>query len=129
MPRELILGRSLHQLLDHPANINDEFHWDEHFKQLEQQAAFRDFEFRWTVDGDTRVIRYSGIPVFNRAREFVGYRGAGCDVTASVRQAETTAYHANHDALTGLVNRRAFESKVQSALDASRQNRQARAAV
>jgi len=127
MPRELILGRSLHQLLDHPANINEKFHWDEHFQQLEQQAAFRDFEFRWSVDGDTRVIRYSGIPVFNRAREFVGYRGAGCDVTASVRQAETTAYHANHDALTGLVNRRAFESKVQSALEASRQNRQAHA--
>jgi len=127
MPRELILGRSLIQLLDHPANINEEIHWDEHLQQLEQRAAFRDFEFRWAVDGDTRVIRYSGIPVFNRAREFVGYRGAGCDVTASVRQAETTAYHANHDALTGLVNRRSFESTVESALEASRQNRQAHA--
>lgn len=127
IPRELILGRSVNQLLDHPANINEESYWEEHLNNLAERAPFRDFEFRWSVDGDTRVVRYSGIPVFNRAREFVGYRGAGCDVTASVRQAETTAYHANHDALTGLVNRRSFENTVQEALEVSRQNRMAHA--
>lgn len=127
IPRELILGRSINQLLDHPANINDQLYWEEHLNHLSERAPFRDFEFRWSVDGDTRVVRYSGIPVFNRAREFVGYRGAGCDVTASVRQAETTAYHANHDALTGLVNRRSFENTVQEALEFSRQNRMAHA--
>ncbi len=127
IPREHILGRSLQQLLDHPANINEEHHWDEHLTHLQARVPFRDFEFRWSYEGETRVIRYSGIPVFNRAREFVGYRGAGCDVTASVRLAETTAYHANHDALTGLVNRRSFENTVNTALETSRQNRQAHA--
>lgn len=127
IPRELILGRSINQLRDRPASINDELHWEEHLNHLAERAPFRDFEFHWLVDGDTRVVRYSGIPVFNRAREFVGYRGAGCDVTASVRQAETTAYHANHDALTGLVNRRCFENTVQEALEVSRQNRMSHA--
>lgn len=127
IPRELILGRSIHQLLDHPANINDERHWDEHLDRLSERAPFRDFQFHWLVSGDARVVRYSGIPVFNRAREFVGYRGAGCDVTASVRQAEMTAYHANHDALTGLVNRRCFENSAQEALEASKHNRIAHA--
>lgn len=127
IPRDHIVGRSHSQLLDHPANINAESHWSDHLQQLNDHAAFRDFEFRWTTDGDTRVIRYSGIPVFNRAREFVGYRGVGCDVTASVRQAETTAYHANHDALTGLVNRRSFENTVRDALDKSRISRQSHA--
>ena len=127
VPRELIIGRSINQLLDHPSNINDDVHWQAHLNHLSQRAQFRDFEFRWSVDGDTRVVRYSGIPVFNRAREFVGYRGAGCDVTASVRQAEKTAYHANHDALTGLVNRRSFENTVQEALEVSPQNRMAHA--
>ena len=127
IPREHIVGRSLLQLLDHPANVNDDAHWEEHLALLRARGPFRDFEFRWSADGETRVIRYSGIPVFNRSREFVGYRGAGCDVTASVRQAETTAYHANHDALTGLVNRRSFENTVQEALELSRQNRQAHA--
>ncbi|ASJ75374.1 Cyclic di-GMP phosphodiesterase PdeB [Granulosicoccus antarcticus IMCC3135] len=125
--RENIVGRTIDQLLDHPANINTESHWAGHLKQLRACRPFRDFEFRWSVGGETRVVRYSGIPVFNQAREFVGYRGVGCDVTASVRQAETTAYHASHDALTGLVNRRSFESTVQEALVASRLTRQAHA--
>jgi len=127
IPRSHIIGRTHAQLLDHPANINDDEIWQEHLQQLEDRQAFRDFEFRWSTGGETRVVRYSGIPVFNRSREFVGYRGVGCDVTAAVRQAETTAYHANHDALTGLVNRRHFENTVNDALDASRQTREAHA--
>jgi len=127
IPRDRILGRGLSQLLEHPANINDDAHWADHLQQLNDHVPFRDFEFRWSTDGDTRVVRYSGIPVFNKAREFVGFRGVGCDVTASVRQAETTAYHANHDALTGLVNRRSFENTVHDALNASRENREAHA--
>jgi diguanylate cyclase (GGDEF)-like protein/PAS domain S-box-containing protein len=127
IPRDHIIGRTHAQLLDHPANINDDEVWEEHLQRLKDGQAFRDFEFRWSAGGETRVVRYSGIPVFNRAREFVGYRGVGCDVTAAVRQAETTAYHANHDALTGLVNRRYFENTVSDALNASRQSREAHA--
>lgn len=127
IPREHILGRTHVQLLDHPANVNDEAHWKSHLQQLEDALPFRDFEFRWSTGGETRVIRYSGIPVFNRSRQFVGYRGVGCDVTAAVRQAETTAYHANHDALTGIINRRSFENTVREALEASRLSREAHA--
>ena len=127
LPREHILGRTLAQLLDHPGNVNDESYWKVHLQQLEDGTPFRDFEFRWSTGGETRVIRYSGIPVFNRSRQFVGYRGVGCDVTASVRQAETTAYHANHDALTGLRNRRSFENTVRDALEASRLSRESHA--
>ncbi|NND91806.1 MAG: EAL domain-containing protein [Granulosicoccus sp.] len=127
LPREHIIGRSMSQLLDHPSNVNDESHWAAHLQQLHDCQPFRDFEFRWANGNDTRVVRYSGIPVFNPAREFVGYRGVGCDVSATVRHAESTAYHANHDALTGLVNRRCFENTVSDALTASRQSRVAHA--
>jgi len=72
-------------------------------------------------------MRYSGIPVFNKDREFAGYRGVGCDVTASVRKAETTAYYASHDDLTGVLNRRSFENNVIEALDSSRKSREAHA--
>lgn len=127
IPRVHLVGRTLGQLLDHPANINDQSHWVAHRQQLRACLPFRDFEFRWSVDGETRVVRYSGIPVFNLAREFVGYRGVGCDVTASVRQAETIAYHASHDSLTGLVNRRSFENTLEAALVACRSTREAHA--
>ncbi len=127
IPREHIVGRTLVQLLDHPANINEESHWSEHLALLKDCQPFRDFEFRWSVNGDSRTVRYSGIPVFNVAREFVGYRGVGCDVTATVRQAETMAYHANHDSLTGLINRRSFEQTVKEALCTSRKSRKSHA--
>ncbi len=125
--REHIVGRTLNQLLDHPANINEESHWAGHLALLKDCQPFRDFEFRWSVNGDSRTVRYSGIPVFNMAREFVGYRGVGCDVTATVRQAETMAYHASHDSLTGLINRRSFEQTVKEALCTSRTNRKSHA--
>lgn len=127
IPREHLIGRTHQQLLEHPANINDVEQWKLHLAQLQDHLPFRDFEFRWAVGGDTKVIRYSGIPVFNRSREFLGYRGTGCDVTAAVKQAEAVAYHANHDALTGLVNRRQFEALVDEALQSAKTDRRAHA--
>ncbi|MBX2835573.1 MAG: EAL domain-containing protein [Gammaproteobacteria bacterium] len=127
IPAEHIVGRTLLQLLEHPANINEDGHWDAHIKLVDDHQPFRDFEFRWAVAGETKVIRYSGLPIFNRSREFLGYRGTARDVTASVRQAETMAYHANHDALTGLMNRRQFENLVNTALEDARSERQTHA--
>ncbi len=127
VPREHLIGRNHRQLLEHPSNVNDSEHWPGHLQHLSDHQPFRDFEFRWAVGGDTKVIRYSGIPVFNRDREFLGYRGTGGDVTAAVRQAETLAFHAHHDSLTGLVNRRHFETLVDKALSAARNDRRAHA--
>lgn len=127
IPRDHLIGRTHQQLLEHPDNQNDEKHWEDHLQLLADHQPFRDFEFRWAVGDETRVIRYSGIPVFNRKRKFIGYRGTGCDVTAAVRTAESTAYHANHDALTGLINRRHFEAVVEEALEAAQTNRQTHA--
>jgi len=127
VPREFLIGRTHAQLLDHPGNINNDSHWKNHLQQLEDGLPFRDFEFRWSTGGETRVVRYSGLPIFNSAKEFTGYRGTGCDVTANVKQAETTAYHANHDALTGLYNRRSFENTVTDALESSKRRRESHA--
>ncbi len=127
IPREHLIGRTTEQLLDHPGNVNDADHFADQLQCMVDHQPFRNFEFRWSGGGETRVLSISGIPVFRQDKQFLGYRGVGCDVTASVREAETTAYHANHDTLTGLVNRRQFERKVSEALEASRQNRQAHA--
>lgn len=127
IPREHLIGRTHQQLLEHPSNANEPEVWQQHLDNLQDHLPFRDFEFRWVVRGETKVIRYSGIPVFTRKREFLGYRGTGCDVTASVKQAEAIAYHANHDALTGLVNRRQFEALVDQALESARTDRKSHA--
>lgn len=118
-----MVGRSFQQWLELPSNVNDANHWAEHIQRLNDKQPFRDTEFRWLVDGETRTFRYSGMPVYDAKDQFKGYRATVCDITSSTRRTEAIEYHANHDALTGLVNRRAFESQVEDALQVSRKSR------
>ncbi len=122
-----LIGRSLRQWLETPANVENADFWDEHLRRLADHQPFRDVKFRWLVHGETRVFRYSGMPVYNAADEFKGYRATLCDITTSVRKSEAIEYHANHDALTGLYNRRAFEADVEDALTECRTSRAAHA--
>ena len=112
-----LIGRTHRQLSGRLADASDPDHWRRHLDSLDRHEQFRDFEFRRSVDGGVRVIRYSGLPLFDRQGRFVGYRGVGGDVTASVRQAEVLAYHASHDGLTGLLNRQRFEKTLRTALE------------
>lgn len=118
-----LIGRTHEDLLSRAGDANDSDSWDQHLQTLADHKPFRDFEFKWTASGETKVVRYSGIPVYNSNSVFMGYRGAGRDVTASTKQAESVAYHANHDALTGLVNRRHFEALVKTAIENVRTDR------
>ena len=126
-----LIGRTHQELMELTGEITGEVNepdrWAQHLQALADRKPFRDFEFKWKSGNDIKVIRYSGIPVYNAGSEFIGYRGAGRDVTASTRQAESVAYHANHDALTGLVNRRHFESLVKTAIDDARKDRKSHA--
>ena len=59
--------------------------WLEHRAILERREPFRDFVYRRRFKGDPeRIVTISGIPVFDKADEFVGYRGTARDVTAQV---------------------------------------------
>lgn len=54
---------------------------------------------------EVRWWRLSGRPQFDDNRIFTGYIGVGTDVTMDCNLKQKTEYLANHDALTGLVNR------------------------
>ena len=56
--------------------------WDEHRATLEARLPFRDFEYvRIGDDGKRHYISLSGVPIFDAAGEFKGYRGVGRNIT------------------------------------------------
>ncbi len=61
--------------------------WIKHLEDLRHRRPVRDFTY-WTGDDDSggRWFRINGIPVFDDAGEFAGYRGTGIDVTEEVEQ-------------------------------------------
>lgn len=64
----------------------DEEAWRRHRAVLDAHVPFRDFELaRATSDGGIRHVSVSGLPVFDEAGRFTGYRGVGRDITERKR--------------------------------------------
>ena len=92
--------------------------------QLERCVADPGRIHRW----EARKVRKDGSELWVReTARAVGRGGHGPsvlmvseDITEFRRRSEQLAYHANHDDLTGLVNRRAFEERLERALMVAR---------
>ena len=71
-------------------------------------------------DGSSLAVEDSAAPIHHRLGHVVGGVLVFSDVTATRRMAQRITWAATHDALTGLVNRREFESRVEAALVSAR---------
>jgi diguanylate cyclase (GGDEF)-like protein/PAS domain S-box-containing protein len=71
-------------------------------------------------DGRSVSIQYTISPLLSRDGEALGVVLVIHDVTENRSMAKQLSYQASHDALTGLINRREFESRLQSALESAR---------
>ncbi len=67
-------------------------------------------------DGHVILVDGAVSPVHGRDKRLLGTVVTFRNVTASTRLARELAYHANHDPLTGLHNRRAFQAQLQRAI-------------
>lgn len=65
--------------------------------------------------GGRASFRLSGEPLHDATGHFTGFRGIGRDITEALRVSRQLRHEASHDALTGLVNRREFQRRVQRA--------------
>ena len=55
--------------------------------------------------------------MFDAQNNFLGYRGIQREITQEYELAETLAYQATHDWLTGLVNRYEFNQRLQASYE------------
>jgi PAS domain S-box-containing protein len=72
----------------------DEEAWRQHRAALDAHVPFRDFELaRATSDGGVRHVSVSGLPMFDEAGRFTGYRGVGRDITERKRAEDALRAH------------------------------------
>jgi diguanylate cyclase (GGDEF)-like protein/PAS domain S-box-containing protein len=69
------------------------------------------------TDGSERSVELSATPMRNAAAESVGVVVVLHDVSEQRGLARQMSYQATHDALTGLVNRREFERRLEDAIE------------
>jgi diguanylate cyclase (GGDEF)-like protein/PAS domain S-box-containing protein len=67
-------------------------------------------------DGHVILVDGAVAQVHDEARNAVGYIITFRNVTAATRMSRELSYHANHDALTGLLNRRVLEARLERAV-------------
>ncbi len=83
---------------------------DEHNLALREHRPF-DLVLAWREpDGSIRHVNIVGKPEFDQDGRFTGYMGCGREVTKEILLQSRLNHIAEHDDLTGLVNRRAFEN-------------------
>lgn len=75
-------------------------------------------------DRHALLVEATFAPIQDELRQSIGAVVTFRNVTRAKRRTDELAYHASHDALTGVANRRAFEAQLQRAVEsASRQGR------
>lgn len=98
----------LHQ---HDSKLNVD--WDL-FKRITQaRKPFKNFTFSLKDEhSGIRMFKINGNPLYDKQRNFLGYRGVKQEITAEQNLYQKIAYQATYDDLTGLLNRREFNEKL-----------------
>ena len=97
------------------ANFEDHLAWR---RELEATGEIRGREMQLRhKNGERIVVMHSARLVRDSRGAPLYFEGTIADVTASHKQAKQWSYEASHDLLTGLLNRREMERRMQSALE------------
>jgi diguanylate cyclase (GGDEF)-like protein/PAS domain S-box-containing protein len=75
---------------------------------MQKRTAFRDLSLALECEGKKRWFSLTGHPVHDGAGLFCGFRGIGSDITEVRAARQRIEFLANHDGMTGLLNRKAF---------------------
>lgn len=92
-------------------------------KTVQEQGEIRNSELVLRKrDGTKIVVLENARAVRSQTGDIMYYQGALTDITEAHEQSKKLSYDASHDALTGLVNRREFEIRVERVIEANKAN-------
>ena len=114
VPVSTLLGLSVNEVFRHASEPTDPHAGST--LQRDSTGSFRIQSFWQRPDGVRRVISTAGKPIVDEQGKVLGYRGTSRDISDSYRLTEELSYQASHDILTNLLNRRAFEHRLQALL-------------
>jgi diguanylate cyclase (GGDEF)-like protein/PAS domain S-box-containing protein len=117
-----VLGVPVDELLG--LTIDEVFGDTEHNDEIENSVKstnnlkdpFQIQSFWRRPDGVRRVISTAGKSLRDVNGKILGFRGTSRDISDSYSLTEELGYQASHDTLTNLLNRRAFEQRLQTLL-------------
>jgi PAS domain S-box-containing protein len=85
---------------------------------LNARSGFTDLALRAAKDGDEQWWAVNGRPVYDAFNNFLGFRGAGSDLTEKRRSEQHATRLAHFDSLTGLANRFQMSQTLEKILSA-----------
>ncbi len=125
-PFDAMLGKTRQEAARHILYLATPEEWKEWDALIASRREFRDHVFAVDVvhQPGLRYFGVSGLPVFDEAGEFIGYRGTGRDITERKLAEAEIERLAFYDALTELPNRRLLVRSLEHALSTSDRSRQ-----
>jgi two-component system CheB/CheR fusion protein len=122
---EEVLGKRVHDFIHHSRSDATPLPWEECFvyRSLTEGSSHpRNHDLCWRKDGTSFPASLSANPVMEDGR-VTGAVVIFRDVTETVVQSRKLDYLASHDPLTQLLNRRAFEERLDRVIETARSTR------
>jgi diguanylate cyclase (GGDEF)-like protein/PAS domain S-box-containing protein len=98
----------------HQNNSRLDVDWELFKRITKTRQPLKNFTFSLKDrDQGVRIFKVNGNPLFDEHHNFLGYRGVKQEITAEQNLYQRIAYQAAYDDLTGLINRREFNQKLE----------------
>ena len=98
----------------HKRNSQLNVDWEQFEQITTARQPFKNFTFSLRDrEQGIRIFKINGNPLYDDRHNFLGYRGVKQEITAEQNLYQKIAYQAAYDDLTGLLNRREFNQKLE----------------
>jgi len=114
--REELIGQN-HRILN--SGNQDRSYWGDMFQTISKGRTWHDEVRNIAKDGSFYWVKTTIMPSFDETGTIKNYISIRTDITENKQLNEKVSYQASHDVLTGLVNRREFEKRLEQLISRS----------